>query len=84
MPKSPSPFVLSIEPTGAKAFVAGSHLGTDLAIAMAIAAERFAGRNAYGLPTQTVALLRSGKLVAVYDGDWAFTNFGLQQKGGLS
>lgn len=66
-----SPFLLSIEPTGGKAFVAPFHLGTELSVAMSLAAERFAGRNAYGLPTCTVALLRDHKLVAVYDGEWS-------------
>lgn len=74
MSKSLSPFVLSIEPTGGKAFQYGFHLGTDLSVAMALAAEKFHARNAYGLPTCTVALMQSGKLVAVYDGEW--THYG--------
>lgn len=65
-----SPFVLSIEPAGGTSFVAGLHLGTDLAVAMQLAAERFHGRNAANLPTCTVALLRDRKLVAVFDGEW--------------
>ena len=65
-----SPFVLSIEPTNGSAFVHGFHLGTDLAVAKAIAAERFHGRNAAGMATCTVALLRDHRLVAVYDGEW--------------
>lgn len=66
-----STFVLSIEPTDGKSFVHGYHLGTDEAVARAIAAERFHGRNSCGMHTRTVALIRNGRLFAVYDGEWS-------------
>lgn len=65
------PFVLSIEPVGKPAFVDGFHLGTDERLARQLAEERFHGRNGAGLWTCTVALLRAGRLVAVYDGRWS-------------
>jgi len=68
---SPSPFLLSIEPVDGPAFRSGFHLGTDEALARAIAVERFHGRNAAGMATVTVALLRDDRLVDVYDGTWA-------------
>lgn len=66
-----SPFTLSIEPTDGAAFQHGYHLGTDEAVARSIAVERFNGRNAYGLHTRTVALMRAGRIVDVFDGVWS-------------
>jgi len=68
-----STFTLSIEPTNGAAFQHGFHLGTDEAVARGIAEERFAGRNAYGLHTRTVALVRNGRLFDVFDGAWSST-----------
>lgn len=65
------PFILSIEPTGGKAFIHGFHLGTDERLARQIAVEKFNARNAAGMWTTTVALIRGRKLVAVYDGTWS-------------
>lgn len=65
-----SPFTLSIEPTGGRSFIYGYHLGTDEALARLLAEERFYVRNAAGEHTCTVALIRDGRLIAVYDGEW--------------
>ena len=70
---SASTFTLSIEPTNAAAFQHGYHLGTDEAVARSIAVERFNGRNAYGLHTRTVALIRAGRIFDVFDGAWSST-----------
>jgi len=61
-------YCLSIEPTEGASFQHGFHLGTDLRLAMQIAAEKFHSRNAHGMPTRTVALMQSGKLVDCFDG----------------
>ena len=63
-------FTLSIEPVGEKAFQDGFHLGTDLALAKRLAAERWHGRNNFGMPTATVAIFLKGKMVDCYDGQW--------------
>ncbi len=64
------PFTLSIEPLNGKAFQYGFHLGTDERLARQIAEEKFHARNKHGMPTVTVALLRNGKMVDCYDGQW--------------
>lgn len=66
-----SPFTLSIEATDGVAFQHGFHLGTYERVARSIAVERFTGRNAYGLATRTVALMRDGRIVDVFDGVWS-------------
>ena len=70
---SNSPFTLSIEPTDGAAFQHGFHLGSDERVARGIAVERFNGRNAYGLHTRTVALIRAGRIFDVFDGAWSST-----------
>jgi hypothetical protein len=72
-----SPFTLSIEPTNDPAFQHGYHLGTDERVARGIAVERFIGRNAYGLATRTVALMRGGRIIDVFDGVWS-SAFGME------
>jgi hypothetical protein len=64
-------YTLSIEPVGCKAFQHGFHLGTDLVLAKQIAEEKFRSRNAFGMPTVTVALFRGGDMVDVFDGQWS-------------
>lgn len=64
-------FTLSVEPVEGATFVAGFHFGTDEAVARAMAEERFHGRNKFGMPTRTVALMVKGKLFDTFDGEWA-------------
>jgi len=64
-------FTLSIEPTEGRAFQHGFHLGTIETIARREAEDRFNGRNASGLYTRTVALIRDGRIVDVFDGSWS-------------
>ncbi len=64
-------FCLSIEPVDGATFQHGFHLGTDLKLAKQIAEEKFNARNKHGMPTRTVALILSGKIVDVFDGRWA-------------
>lgn len=66
-----TPFVLSIEPVEGPSFREGYHLGTDESFARAEAETRFKARNAYGLPTRTVALMQGGKVWDCFDGEWA-------------
>lgn len=67
-----TPFLLSIEPVDGKTFRGDFHLGTDLAVAKALVAERFHGRNEAGMATRTTAVLDAkGRVVDVYDGEWA-------------
>jgi hypothetical protein len=63
-------FTLSIEPTDAKAFQHCFHLGTIEKLAREISKDMFHNRNCTGRPTCTVALMRAGKIVDVYDGAW--------------
>jgi hypothetical protein len=70
-----NPFVLSIEPTEGKTFVHGFHLGTDERLARKIAEETFTARNGAAINhpsmwTRTVALMRDGAIVDVFDGRW--------------
>jgi hypothetical protein len=62
------PYVLSIEPVEGETFQHGFHLGTGLALAKLIAEERFRGRNNYGMPTRTVALIQGSKVIDCFDG----------------
>ncbi len=66
----PSPFTLSIEPTGKPAFQHGFHLGTDERVARQFAEEIFRTRNNTHRDTCTVALIRDRKIVDIYDGSW--------------
>lgn len=79
-----TPYILSIEPVGERAFKYGFHLGTDLRMAKQIAVEKFEARNkaaaddswrvdldGHRLATQTVALLKGNNIVDVYDGQWS-------------
>lgn len=69
---SSSPFNLSIKPRGdAPAFFHGFHLGTNELLARRLAEERFRGLLTQGKSTESVALIRDGKLVAAYDGEWS-------------
>jgi len=66
-----SPFILSIEPVNGETFRHGFHLGTDLRLAKQIAVEKFNARNKIaGLETRTVALIRDGEIVDVFDSVW--------------
>lgn len=74
------PYTLSIEPIDGKTFLHGFHLGTDLRLAKQIAEEKFRARNSSPvekdldgrtMKTRTVALKQGGKLVDVFDGEWA-------------
>jgi len=64
-------FTLSIEPIQGKAFQHGFHLGTIESTARLCAEDVFHSRNANGLPTRTVALIRNRKLFDCYDGKWS-------------
>lgn len=66
------PYILSIETSEGHSFKHGYHLGTDLEIAKTIAAERYEGRVKVGLPTITVAVMLSDRIVDVYygNGEW--------------
>lgn len=64
-----NPFILSIETEPGKSVQHGFHLGTDLRLAMQIAAERFHARVSNNQPVITVALMRDGKMVDCYYGD---------------
>jgi hypothetical protein len=70
MSKTSSPFILSIETEAGKSHVHGFHLGTDEHLARQIAEEKFHARVQYGLPVVTVALVRNGKMVDCYGGEW--------------
>ena len=65
-----TPFILSIETTAGQTFQHGYHLGTDERLARQIAEEKFHMRVAARIPTVTVALMRAGKIVDVFDGEW--------------
>ena len=65
-----TPFVLKVEPAHGVAFTEGYHLGTNEAFARAEAVARFHARNAYGLPTASVALMKGQATVDEYDGEW--------------
>lgn len=62
---------LSIEPVDGASFQYGFHFGTHLPLAKQLAAEKFHARNAYGMPTRTVALFQGGRMIDVYDGRWS-------------
>lgn len=65
-------FTLSIKPAGeAPAFQHGYHLGTIERTARQIAEEKFNARVSNGMPTESVALMQSGKIFDVFDGEWA-------------
>jgi hypothetical protein len=64
-------FTLSIEPVEGTSFQYGFHLGTIESTAREIAVEKFHARNANGMATRTVALMREGKIFDCYDGRWS-------------
>lgn len=67
-------YVLSIEPTEGTSFRHGLDLGTDLAVAKALAEVTFAARNKHEDWTRTVAIFEAGPtgdMVDVFDGVWA-------------
>lgn len=65
------PFTLSIERTlDGQVRQHGFHLGTDERLARQIAEEKFHALNAAGMFTRTVALMRAGKMVDCYGGQW--------------
>ncbi len=64
-------FTLSIEATEGQSFQHGFHLGTDERLARQIAEEKFNARVGAGMPTVTVALMRAGKIIDVFDGNWS-------------
>jgi hypothetical protein len=66
-----TPFLISIEPAEGKSFVHGFHAGTIERVARTLVEDMFRGRNAAGLWTRTVALVRDGKLFDTFDGRWA-------------
>lgn len=65
-----NPYLLSIEPTGKKSYIHGYHLGTNEKIAREFAEYLFRARNNCNQFTTSVALMREGKIVDVYDGAW--------------
>ena len=68
------PFTASIEPCGKPVFVHGFHLGTDRKIAEWFCEELFRRHNANG-GAYTVAMMRNGKIVDIYDGrNWQYRN----------
>lgn len=70
-----SVFTLSIETTIYPAFQAPYHVGTDERIARLCAEETFTNRKWFAhcgrVTIRTVALMRDGHMVDVFDGDWA-------------
>lgn len=74
-------YSLSIKPVDGEAFIYGFNLGTDIAIAMRIAAEKYHARNLYAdSQTESVAIVDirgfvrgnlNIKIIDVYDGSWA-------------
>jgi hypothetical protein len=69
-----SPFVLSIETTAGQSVQHGFHIGTDERLARQVAEEKFNARVKHGLPIVTVALMRHGRIVDVFDGRWFNAN----------
>lgn len=65
------PFEMSVETSPMVTEKNGFHLGTDEAIARQICEERYHGRLKLGLSVVTVALMREGHIVDVFDGKWA-------------
>jgi hypothetical protein len=65
--RTPSPFLLSIEPVGGKAYTHGYHLGTDEKIAREFAQELWTRVN-NGIGCTTVALIRERRIYDVWDG----------------
>ncbi len=61
------PFVLSIESLDGEVRIHGFHLGTDEAVAREIAAEMWGSTR----ELRTVALMRDGRIVDVFDGRWS-------------
>ena len=65
------PFVASIEPCNGPTFQHGYHLGTNETIAREFVREIFTRHTQAGTGLYTVALLRNGHIVDVWDGrDW--------------
>lgn len=68
-------FSLSIEPTEGEAFLYSYHLGTDERISRDCAEEIFRNRKWFAghgrVTIRTVALMRAGRMVDCFDGDWA-------------
>lgn len=63
-------FTLSIEDVAGHSFQYGFHLGTDERLARKIAEEKFNARVANNMPVVTIALMRAGKMVDCFDGQW--------------
>jgi hypothetical protein len=61
-------FALSIEPVHGATYQHGFHLGTIESMARQIAVERFNNLSTNVSPIRTVALLRGGDVLDVYDG----------------
>jgi len=65
-----NPFTLSIETTVAIATSTVFHLGIDEKLARQIAKEKFHARRKHDLPVVSVGLMRLGRMLDWYDGDW--------------
>lgn len=69
-----SVFILSIETTIYPAFQAPFHVGTDLVVAMQQAEDTYRNRVWFpgvgNVTIRTVALMRDGRMVDCFDGQW--------------
>ena len=63
-------FTLSIETTVGNCHQYGFHIGTDEKLARQTAKEKFHARRKHDLPVVSVGLMRLGRIIDWYDGDW--------------